>query len=518
MLQCVYPNATWGSELQAPESARIRSWEREEAVRELVRGRLEVCGPVTADRLADWFGLDPGDIDAALLALEAEGFILRGRFQPGTKESEWCDRRLLARIHRLTIHRLRAEIQPVSVQDFLRFLLAWQKVDPDHRVEGPHGLDAVLEVLDGFEAPVSAWEPDLLTARMSDYDPEWLNRICLSGRAGWGRVSPPRNLKARPFAPLRSSPIGIFQRGNLLHWLRLAESPERCELAPESKSLLELIRASGASFFADLVQRSGLFPSQVEQALSELAALGLVTADSFDGLRALLIPSAQRPTFGREHAGSRRRRDLASIEFAGRWSILRPQSDAPPAGADARIRRRPDRPSAHDPLSRQREEQRRLAMEAYAKVLLRRYGIVFRRLLDREPFGVSWYELGRVFRSWEARGQIRGGHFVSGVSGEQFALPEAIGLMRSIRKQAPRDRLVSVSGADPLNLAGIVTPGGRVASVGANRVLFRDGLPVARLEAGEILSLATGTGPIDSTIERALRVGKMQPALRPYYR
>jgi ATP-dependent helicase Lhr and Lhr-like helicase len=247
------------------------------------------------------------------------------------------------------------------------------------------------------------------------------------------------------------------------------------------------------------VRRSGLLLSQVEEVLSQLAALGLVTSDSFDGLRALLVPSNKRPTFGRNIGKRRRKTGLASVEFAGRWSLLRTQTRS--------------QPSANGAESSARER----AIEKCARTLLRRYGIVFRRLLERESLGVSWYELGRIYRRWEARGEIRGGYFVAGISGEQFVLPEAIGLLRSMRKAPPNNKLITLSAADPLNLQGILTPGPRIAALTGSRILFRDGLPIAALEAGEIRKLAEA--PVsDLQIETALKVGKLRPSLRPYYK
>jgi len=240
-------------------------------------------------------------------------------------------------------------------------------------------------------------------------------------------------------------------------------------------------------------------PSQVEEALSQLAAVGLVTSDSFDGLRALLVPSNKRPTFGRNTAKRRRRTNLASIEFAGRWSILSRSGAVPVAAGGSNG-----------------AGQRETAMERFARVLLRRYGVVFRRLLERESLPVTWYELGRIYRRLEASGEIRGGYFIGGVSGEQFALPEAIGLLRSIRKSSLNHELITLSAADPLNLQGVLTPGARIPAFAANRILFRDGLPFAALESGEIRKLSDEHFP-DLQIENALRIGKLRPSLRPYY-
>jgi ATP-dependent helicase Lhr and Lhr-like helicase len=499
MIQEIYPSARVDPELSIPDSVRGKTWERANAIRELVRGRMEVCGPTTVGELSDILILPQSDSDAALLALEAEGFVLRGKFRPHATDQEWCDRRLLARVHRLTIDRLRAEIQPVSPQDFYRFLFAWQRADAEHRVEGLEGLQSVLEQLDGCELPLAAWESVVLAARVDDYDPEWLDRLCFSGRIGWGRLSAPQNPNARTSAPLRTSPIALYQRENLQHWLRLTQANSSMELSVAARTLFDTLADGGALFFSELVRRSGLLPSQVEDALSQLAALGLVTSDSFDGLRALLVPSNKRPTFGRNAGTRRRKTNLASIEFAGRWSLLRTDVASQPSGNGAES-------SARD-----------AAVEKFGRVLLHRYGVVFRRLLERESFPVTWYELGRIYRRWEARGEIRGGYFVGGIGGEQFALPEAIGLLRSIRKSQSNGELITLSGADPLNLQGVLTPGARITALTANRVLFFAGLPIAALEAGEIRKLAEASVS-DLQIETALKLGKLRPSLRPYYK
>ena len=509
MIQPIYPTARVEPELIVPDSVRGKTWERVNAIREVVRGRMEVCGPITVGELSDILVFPGSEINAALLALEGEGFVLRGKFRPHATVQEWCDRRLLARIHRLTIDRLRAEIQPVSQQDFYRFLFAWQRADQEHRIEGLEGLQSVLEQLDGCELPLAAWESAVLAARVADYDPEWLDRLCFSGRIGWARLSAPQNPNVRTSAPLRTSPIALYQRENLRHWLVLTRANSETELSVAGRTLFDTLAAGGALFFSELVRCSGLLPSQVEEALSQLAALGLVTSDSFDGLRALLVPSNKRPTFGRNIGKRRRKTNLASIEFAGRWSLLRTDFASQPSGNGAES-------SARD-----------TAIERFARVFLHRYGVVFRRLLERESFPVTWYELGRIYRRWEARGEIRGGYFAGGISGEQFALPEAIGLLRSIRKAPPNGELIALSAADPLNLQGVLTPGPRIAALTANRILFLGGLPIAALEAGEIRKFATanpsGGGLADASvsdlqIETALKVGKLRPSLRPYYK
>ncbi len=498
MLRAIYGDSV--PLLPVPAVDGRGSWERAEAVRELVRGRIEASGPITSMALARLLGLPSSEIDGALLALESEGFVLRGKFHPGVTEIEWCDRRLLARIHRLTIHRLRAEIQPVSLAEFQRFLLAWQRVSAEHRAEGPDGVKAVLELLDGYELPAGAWEPEVLALRVKDYTPAWLDQLCFTGRIGWGRLTSPQTANGRLASPVRSSPISVFARENLSHWLTLSAGDCSPEFPPDATQVLEALNRGGALFFGEIVKQTALLPSRVEHALAELTAQGRVTADSFEGLRALLVPEEKRRPF----APSERRRHnraVTSVESAGRWSLLRTSGPNTQGERDG-------------------------SLETYARVLLRRYGVIFRRLIERESFRVSWLELLRVYRRLEARGEIRGGYFVSGVSGEQFALPEAIGSLRSLRKRASTggkephllaSQMITISGADPLNLAGILVPGPRVAAIAAHRILLRDGVPVAALKAGQVISLESEAHEPDRQIERTLRVGTMSPALRPYY-
>ena len=498
MMQAIYPGCAVATRLIAPSSERASRWERADAVRELVRGRIEVTGPITAEALRDFLCLSLSDIQGALLALEGEGFVLRGKFRPGAVETEWCDRRLLARIHRLTINKLRAEIEPVSVAVFQRFLLAWQKVDPEHRTVGLEGVAAVLELLDGCELAAAAWEPEVLALRVKDYTPTFLDQLCFTGRIGWGRLTLPSTRTARPNGPIRSSPISLFARDNLHHWLALSPVTAPPEFSPDAVQTIEALSKRGALFFSEIVRLTRLLPSRVEQALSELAAQGCVTADSFEGLRALLLPDDKRAPFG-SSPRRRRHKSVTSVEFAGRWSLLRsggPTSSETGAGTD-----------------RAREE----SIEEFARILLRRYGVVSRRLAAKETFSVPWFELLRAFRRLESRGDIRGGYFVGGLSGEQFARPEAIGLLRSLRKMPPEGKLVAVSAADPLNLVGVLTPGPRIPTVTGHRILLRDGIPVAVLKAGEVFALNGETEKPERSIETSLRVGTMAPKLRPYY-
>jgi ATP-dependent helicase Lhr and Lhr-like helicase len=430
-----------------------KAWTREDAATELVRGRMEVLGPVTARGLADSLRLaDTGLADIALAALESEGRVLRGRFTPHPDGPlEWCDRRLLARIHRYTLSRLRAEIEPVTAADFMRFLLHWQHVAEEQRVKGVEGLAAVIEQLDGYELAAGAWEHDVLTARVADYEPEYLDMLCLSGRVAWGRVTPGTSART----PLRSSPIALLVREHSALWRAPAGSGVE-DLASDARAVLAALRARGASFFHELAAGTGLLRAQVERALGELAGAGLVTADSFSGLRALLAPSEKHKR------RSRRRGAATGVDTAGRWALL---------GGDE---------------SAQGDER----IERIARVLLGRYGVVFRSLLARESRLPTWRELAAVYRRLEARGEIRGGRFVSGFGGEQFALPDAVGRLRAVRRLEKTSEMVALSAADPLNLVGIVTPEGRVPALAGNRVLFRDGVPIAALEGGEPRRLA----------------------------
>jgi ATP-dependent Lhr-like helicase len=455
-LQAITPDAKLNPPIAAPKSHCGRNWSREEALLEVMRGRLEGLGPVTEAALALPFGIEPREISAALTALETEGFAMRGRFTPGAETEEWCERRLLARIHRYTVGRLRAEIQPVAARDFLRFLLGWQRVTPDTRMDGPDALEVLIRQLEGFEAPAGAWETEILPARLDGYEPSWLDDQCLAGRVAWARLRP-RNGGERGATPVRTTPITLLVRRNAALWASLSSAEDPARPSARAQAVAEFIRQYGASFFDELLEGTGLLRPQVEEALAELVALGIVTSDSFGGLRALL----------RKPAGNRRRRTtMFGMENAGRWALARRAQ--PPRDA------RPE------------------AIEHLARTLLLRYGVVFWRLIEREaPWLPPWRDLLRVYRRLEARGEIRGGRFVAGFSGEQFALPDAIGMLREVRRKPSSGVWVSLSGADPLNLAGILTPGPKLAALTGNRLLYRDGLPVALFAGGEVQFLDT---------------------------
>ena len=466
--QALWPAASLSPDIVPPTDQAPRDWSADEALTEILRGRLEGLGPVTPVALAAPLGLEPDDIGGTLIALEVEGTVLRGRFTPGSNADEWCDRRLLARIHHYTVRRLRAEIEPVAARDFLRFLFDWQRVTDDARLEGPDAVQAAVAFLEGFEAPAAAWETEILPARIAGYEPTWLDDQCLAGRVAWARLAPTHgNGRDRVATPVRTTPITLLARRHAQFWRSLTAPEDGVQPSGQAQAVLDCLRAQGASFFDELATASGMMRLQVEAALSELVALGLVTSDSFGGLRALLVPSDRRKSFT---GGTRRRRIMSfGMEDAGRWALVRrPMPDAVEPHAKA------------------------AAIEHIARTLLRRYGVVFWRLLAREADWLPpWRDLLRVYRRLEARGEIRGGRFVAGFSGEQYALPDAVGALREVRRRAASGEYVSLSGADPLNLAGILTPGGKLAALTGNRLLFRDGLPVASLAGGDVQFLTS---------------------------
>jgi ATP-dependent Lhr-like helicase len=490
-LRAVHAGARVAPELALPAAIAAEHWERDDALVAIVRGRLEALGPTTVAALGGGLAVAPGDVGAALVRLEAEGFVLRGRFSPAAAEEEWCERRLLARIHRRTLGRLRREIEPVSVRDLLRFLSEWQHVDPEARLRGPDGLAAALEQLDGFEAPASAWESDLLAGRVSDYEPSWLDALCLSGRAVWARRSRPAGAATVVGGvvlggPVRSTPVALASRASLGAWLAIGGATEPRPTSPAAARVLEVLAASGASFFDALRAATGLVAAELEGALGELVSARRVSSDGFGGLRGLIAPARRNGTRAR-----RRREGALGMAAAGRWSLL--PCDAGDTGAS--------------------EVER---VEIVARALLRRWGVVFRKLLEREAELPPWRDLLRVYRRLEARGEVRGGRFVAGPSGEQYALSEAVGLLRAVKRKPETGGLVAVSGADPLNLVGILTPGPRLPAIAKNRLLYRDGLPVAMREGGEVILLDGASAADRWELESVLCKRKLPPAVRAY--
>ncbi|HEX5462876.1 MAG TPA: DEAD/DEAH box helicase [Steroidobacteraceae bacterium] len=473
LLQALHPDARPEPSIAAP-AGYAEPWSADDALVEVARGRLQGLGPVSAAALAAPVDVAPARMFSALAALQTEGSAMHGRFTADAPaEGEWCERGLLARIHRYTVKRLRAEIEPVEPRDLLRFLLEWQRATPRARMEGPDAVAAVLSQLEGFEAPAGAWETEILPARVNEYDPAWLDEQCLAGRFVWTRLARRRAESGPVAGPVRATPIALLGRRQLRAWTALAgpvgEAPPPgtagATVTSKARRVLEHLSAHGASFFDEVVEGTGLLPSQAEEGLAELVGLGLVNSDSFGGLRALLVPAERR----RGSTGPRhRRRALFGMDSAGRWALVRRAQTAAPGRMDAQT------------------------LELVARGLLRRWGVVFWRLLAREADWLPpWRDLLFCYRRLEARGEIRGGRFVAGLSGEQFAAPEAVGLLREVRRRPREEEWVSLSAADPLNLLGILTPGPRLPALAGNRVLYRDGLPLATLAGGEVRFLET---------------------------
>jgi ATP-dependent Lhr-like helicase len=428
---------------------------REEALTALAHGWMTHVGPTTSAELAERIGVSLFDTDATLLRLEAAGTVLRGTFREPTVKLEWCERRLLARIHRLTLGRLRREIEPVTAADFVRWLCEWQHVAPGSQVTGERGLLEVLRQLQGFEAPASAWEPHLLRRRVLGYDPAVLDQLCLTGAVGWGRLSPhPATFDVaaddgsgprRRVIPTSAAPITFFVRDEA-DWMthRHGDGTSVPGLGTNAQAVLAFLRQTGASFFADIQRgvKQVKLKSEVEAALWELVAAGLVTADGFDNLRALIDP--------RRRAGQGSGKMSRPRHSTGRWSVL--HAAAPP--------------------------DRAAQIEATCRMLLGRYGVVFRELLARETMLPTWRELLLTFRRLEDRGEVRGGRFVTSFVGEQFALPIAVDSLRASRRQPPSAIEITLAAGDPLNLAGVLLPGERVPAIPGRFLTLRDGAVV----------------------------------------
>ena len=425
------------------------------SIAEVLRGWLDAAGPATVDDWSTRLALESSQVEAALIGLETEGQAMRGRFSPELEEgeTEWCNRRVLARIHRLTLSRLRREIEPVSSADFMRFLQRWQRTASGTRLHGADGLLQVIQQLEGFEAPAAAWESSVFPARVADYKPEYLDQLCLAGEVMWGRLSPhpavdrDEGVVSKRIRPTRVAPLSFFLRENsreLLHDLFDGE----LTLSHAAQDVHQALQANGASFFADVQQASGRLASEVEEALWELASAGLVSADGFDNLRALIDP--------RRRSGQASRGKVRPRHAVGRWALL------PRNVGEGNV-------------------------ESAARRLLARWGVVFRDLLKRESSAPPWRSLLQEFRRLESRGEVRGGRFVAAYVGEQFALPEAVDLLRSVRRSAPDGETLTIAASDPLNLVGVVLPGDRISALSAGRIVLEDGRQVESPEAGASL-------------------------------
>jgi ATP-dependent Lhr-like helicase len=491
----VWPTATFSPDVVEPPARRAPGWtDGESALVEIVRAHLAFAGMTTATRLAARLGVPTSDVEAALARVEMEGAALRGRWLTGPNwgpskgpqaprlttlgeaelrsETQWCDRRLLARINRRVLDGLRREIEPVSAADVMRFLLAWQHVRPGAQLRGRAGAQQVVAQLQGFEAAAGAWEREILPARLAQYDSSWLDALCLSGEVAWGRLA----RREAGGAPNRAAPIALCQRG-ALPWLRVPDgasaSPtaisrdgevtdaDEPALSAPARDVMVFLEDHGASFLDEIVGGAGRLRAEVEDALWELVSGGRVTGDGFAGLRALISATQSRGSArARWHARWNRR--AGGPVGAGRWSILR----APAATDEERT-------------------------EQLARQYIRRYGVVFRDILARESHAPPWRELLRVYRRLEMSGELRGGRFCAGFVGEQFAAPEAVDALRAIRREPRQGKppeIVRISACDPLNLVGILTPGPRVPATLANTVVFVDGVP--QLEPAFLLPAA----------------------------
>jgi ATP-dependent Lhr-like helicase len=450
----IFPSANFETPVPHVEGQELS---REDACLACVTGWIAHSGPITATQLSTALALSVPDIEKSLLRLESRGVVLRGKFTGAVSDdivsgsTEWCERRLLARIHRLTLGRLRKEVQSVTPAQFMDWLLSWQHVAPRTQVLGERGTLEVIRQMQGFEAPANSWERQILQRRIDDFDPKVLDDLCLTGAVGWGRLSPhPATLEAfsdgkRRVVPTSVAPITFFVREDS-DWMiprRDANEMQPAGLSTDAAAVLQFLRQRGASFFADIVRGTGKLKAEVETALWQLVAAGLLTADGFDNLRALIDP--------KRRSGQGRGRTARPRHSAGRWSLL--------YSGDAQDHTR--------------------ALETTCRMLLHRYGIVFRELLARETILPKWREVLITLRRLEDRGEIRGGRFVSGFLGEQFALPLAVESLRAKRKQNPTREVTIVSAADPLNLVGIIVPGERLPANSGNVVAFRDGVAVA---------------------------------------
>ncbi|MCA9023999.1 MAG: hypothetical protein KDA86_02180 [Planctomycetaceae bacterium] len=505
----MFPEGICIPSLSVPDGVRT-DWTTIEARVTAVRGFMEVAGPVTPADVARQTGMTVEQADAALEALEGEGVVLRGRFtaesrrsnvegraertdsadidsplstpppQPSTLNpqpaTEWCHRRLLARIHRLTVAGLRREIEPVDVATFMRFLSRHQGVHPDSRKQGANGLFETIGQLQGLDLSAVAWERDVLRSRVEGYREAWLDELCLTGEVGWGRLYPPARDadKSRPMTSItRVAPVSLFLREDL-SWLReTAVATDIDSLSSPAREVLDLLRQRGAVFATDLLSETRMLPSQVDEALGELVARGFVTSDGFAGLRKIARAGNDEDDNSKSSRGSRTVTRRRSATGVGRWSVWRED--------EAELSR----------TGNEDRERRREVVEEWAWQLLRRWGVIFRDLLHKEPGAPRWWELTQVYRRLEARGEIRGGRFIEGVAGEQFGTSDTVRELRRLRNEGTgdenkSDELLSLSAVDPLNLVGIISRHPRVPSRPSNRVVLINGQPVAQIVAGEL--------------------------------
>ncbi len=515
-----------------PEFIREQKWERQDALRELVRSRLEGLGPIPAQQLSAELAVEVADIDLALIALEVEGFAFQGQFsQQARKDNsttqpvvEWCERRLLQRIHRYTIDAHRKSIKPVSLQKYTEFLFdrhqlltveeetVTQPATREPALDGQTRLQNTLGLMDGIAAPAASWEADLYPVRVVDYDPSWLDVMCISGKMVWGRYSLPsasqrmtrrKNSSAANFSgPIKTTPISIVSRANLDIWKALARAQHsEHDPLPQSELASQIehdLANNGASFFDQIQDRTGLLKAQLEQGLAELVSNARITSDSFTGLRALLTPNSKKPSNHRK----RGRRAMFGVEDAGRWSLL----ETAKAASDSESSKK-----HWDVLS---DTQ----LERLIGIYLQRWGVLFRALLERELFAPPWRVLLAALRKMELRGTIRGGRFVSGVGGEQFAFPETVDALRKFQsdKRDGKPSYYSISAVDPLNLLNLILPNRKLSRLTKNRVLYENGIPIAVLETDKVSFLKDVEPAAQWNLQQALIKKNFPPRLRSY--
>jgi ATP-dependent Lhr-like helicase len=468
----ILPQAQTIPALNLPGNLSAAVDDEEQVMRKVVQGWIEVLGPTTVGQLSAKLGLAESRVEAAMLALEASGVVLRGQFSGASQETEWCERGLLARIHRLTLGRRRKEIEPVSATEFMKFLISWQHASPTMRLRGRDGVLQVIKQLQGLELPAPAWEQFVLPARIENYDPADLEHLCLAGVVAWGRLrseipdldEPGAEKKRRrnPRRPTRSAPIAFLLREERDYFLDAVTSPQEAlsRLSPMARQVADYLATRGASFLSDIARGTGLLKVKAEESLWELVARGMATGDGVAGLRVLLTPDKKRHKRRRLRLidGGQARERLMPV---GRWSLWRTENPADAIG------------------------QEQIA-EQQARQLLRRYGVVFRELLSRENCAPSWRIVQQIYRRLEARGEIRGGRFVTGFVGEQFALPEAVDRLRAERRLQAAQEPIIVAAADPLNLVGILSAGARLSPYAHQAIAYDNGLAA---EVGPLGSL-----------------------------
>lgn len=474
MVSAARPDLSMCPKMTIPSGVRLE-WTASQAWVALVRGRMEVVGPTTVDALSDRLGLLFHQVEAALQALEGEGIVLRGRFTQEALEridsddKEWCARLLLARIHRLTLDSLRRQMAPIAPEELLRFLLAWQHLLPNHRLRGRVGIESIITQLQGFEVPAIVWERRIFPSRLAHYDTKWLDDLCLSGEITWGRV---RVGGAR--GANRILPLSLMLREDM-QGLRSEDLSPQDDLSADARRALSSLAKHGALFFNELLRETRLLPSQLEASLWELVASGHVSGDGFGAIRSLTSPVRNEAEALRRRLRRRGKPVYPSRPGNGRWWLMQfPSVSNVHSSSWREVKERvsqsgPDR----DPVLQ------------WAWQLLERYGVFFRDLLARESAAPPWKELLPLYRRMESRGEIRGGRFITGVGGEQFALPEVVDLLRQVREEKPGKELVFISAADPMNLVGILIPGNRVMASASNSVAFLGGRYVGHRQGKE---------------------------------